>query len=191
MELAQFIAEFIIESIEYLERIATSEAPPLSLTAIELIKNEFDASDNDIVALRGKLQGMEDAFRKKGNLSSWTPELLDKIDECFVKNYVGEDGDAVPCLFFPDSVDNLNLYVSYCSDVDRALRIHSESAPQYAREYFSYFTIWQLQGFRFPMPLGTKSVVGVLNKMAKKLTKGFAEVRQVHCTQAIADHLTT
>ncbi len=162
--------------MEYLERIANADEPPLPFSAIESIKSEFDAPDSDQAALRSKLQGMEVSFRSRGDLSSWTPELLDEIDACFVKNYIGEDGEAVPCLFFPDSPDNLNLYISYCSGVDHALRTHFESAPRYARAYFSYYSVWQMRGFKFPVPLGTKSVVDALNKMAKKLTKGFSEV---------------
>jgi hypothetical protein len=74
----------------------------------------------------GGLQGMEDAFQKQWELSSWTPKLLGEIDLCFVRNYVGEDGEPVVCLFFPDSVENLNLFVTYCSEVDHALRMHPE-----------------------------------------------------------------
>ena len=172
----QFVSEFIVQSVEYLEHIANPEAPPLALAAIERVKNEFDAPDKDMDALRTRLQGMEDAFHKQGNLSSWSPDLLDEINACFLKNYVEEDGRPVPCLFFPDSPDNLNLYASYCSGVDHALRKHSFSAPRYAREYFAYYSIWKMRGFPFPVPLRTKSVVGILNDMAKKLTKGFCEV---------------
>jgi len=91
-------------------------------------------------------------------------------------NYLNEDGDPIPCLFFPHNVDNLNRFMGYCNDVDLALRTHSQSAPPYAREYFMYYTIWQMRGWRFPVPLGTASVVGALEKMTTKLSRGFSEV---------------
>jgi hypothetical protein len=36
----------------------------------------------------------------------------------------------------------------------------------YAKEYFAYFTIYQMQEYKFPVPLGTKSVVNALHKIA-------------------------
>jgi hypothetical protein len=120
---------------------------------------------------------MEDSFQKHGDsdLSLWTQDLLDDIDHCFVKNYM-ENGKPASCLFFPDSPDNINRFSTYCGEVDQALRRHSETAPRYAREYFLYYSIWQMRGWRFPMPLGTASVVGVLNSMVMKVEKGFMEV---------------
>ena len=176
----QFVAEFIVESVDYLERIANAEPPPLEFDEIERIKFSFDAPNADKAAIRESLQEMEVTFRQPGDLSSWTPELLDNIDDCFVNNYLDKNGDPVPCLFFPDNPDNLNTFRTYCSDVDDVLRLHTESAPTYAREYFSYYTIWQMRGWSFPVPLGTASVVGVLNKMAMQVREGFSEVSFVY-----------
>ena len=103
----------IAESMEYLERIANPGARLLYFGAIERRKNECEAQDGDMAALRRCLQGMEDAFQKQGDLSSWTPELLDEVDLCFVRNYVGEDGEPAMCIFFPDIVENLNLFTTY------------------------------------------------------------------------------
>jgi len=163
--------------VEYLECIANPNAPPLSFQDIEKLKNSFGTQESDQEALQSSIiKRMEDAFRPRGNLSSWDPEVLDKIDQCFVKHYVGEDKEAIPCLFFPNSAENINAFMSYCRDVHQVLRMHSQSAPKYAREYFLYFTIWQVRGWRFPVPLGTASVVNVLNKMATKLRRGILEV---------------
>jgi hypothetical protein len=172
----QFISEFIVDSVEHLERIANPSKPPLDFSAIEAKKNRFEAQSGDMDELRKSLEGMEDAFRKPGDLSSWTPQLLEAIDDCFVKNYMDDDGEAVPSLFFPDSTDNMNRFMTYRTDVDLAIRTHSETAPQFAREYFAYYCIWQMRGWPFPVPLGTASVVGALNKMTKTIKKGFSEV---------------
>lgn len=171
----QFISEFIVESVEYLERIANPNPPPLDIGAIEKMKTLFD-TDGDMDVFRPSLKAMEDAFCQPGDLSLWTQDLLDEIDQCFVKNYVGEDEQPVPSLFFPDSPDNMNRFIAYCSDVDVVFRRNSETAPRYAREYFMFYSIWQLRPWGFPMPLGTASVVGVLNAMTKTVEIGFSEV---------------
>jgi hypothetical protein len=150
--------------------------PPLNFRDIEKKRGQFKAPNGDTDALRSSLKGMEDAFRTPGDLSLWTPELLDDIDDCFIKNYMDLDGEPVACLFFPDSAENLNIFMSYCSDVDVVLRRHSELVPRYAREYFAYYSIWEMRGWQFPVPLGTQSVIGLLNKMVRKMEKGFSEV---------------
>jgi hypothetical protein len=172
----QFVAQFLVESVEFLERIANPRKPPLNLATIERKKVAFDAQKGDLVELRESLVGMEDTFGNTGDLSSWSPELLNDIDKCFLKNYINMDGQPVSYLFFPRCPKNLNSYMDYCSEVDEALRMHSESVPPYAREYFLYHSIWQMRNWPFPVPLGTKSVVGALNVMATNVTKGFSEV---------------
>lgn len=162
--------------MEYLERIANPTAPPLDLDAIDKKKTEFMMEEGDMKELRMSIKEMEDAFRNPGHLSSWNPQLLGEIDRCFVNNYVGDDGEPVPSLFFPDSPDNMNRFMKYCSDVDLALRTSSETAPRYAREYFMFYSIWQNRPWGFPMPLGTASVVGILHKMTKAVESGFSEV---------------
>jgi hypothetical protein len=173
----QFISEFIVVSIEYLERIANPEGPPLDFAAIEEKKKLFcEVGDGD--DLRNTLADMEKAFKKLGDLSSWSSELLNDIDAAFVKNYLDQDGESAS-LFFPHDMDNFNRFRHYCTDVDEALRKHAASAPPYAREYFAYYSIWQMREWKFPMPLGTASVVISLNNMLNKMKNGFAEVSTV------------
>jgi hypothetical protein len=168
--------------VEYLERIANPEEPPLNFGAIRRKRDEFAvAQDGEKDALRTSLEGMKEAFRKPGDLSSWTPDVLQKIDQCFVKNYLGANEEPIPCLFFPDSPDNLKIFITYCHEVDDVLRRHTASAPKHARVYFAYYSIWQMQGWQFPVPLGTASVVGILNKMAKDMKRGFSEVSRGCC----------
>ena len=113
----QFITEFIVESIEYLEQIINPHPPPLNFAAIEMKKHQFNSQEGDMDVLQTSLNQMEEAFRNLGNLSFWTPELLDKIDDCFIGNYM-EEGKPVPSFFFPNSTENLNKFMTYCSKVD-------------------------------------------------------------------------
>ena len=48
--------------------------------------------------------------------------------------------------------------------------------PQYAREYFAYYSLWDLQGFTFPMPLGTQSVIYSVAMLLQDYREGFKEV---------------
>jgi hypothetical protein len=170
----QFISEFIIVSVEYMERIANPEKPPLDDDAIkEKRKSFYNKDESDDV--RESLAETEKAFKKLGDVSSWSPEVLDEIDAAFVKDYVDEDGDT-GCLFFPRNVENLNVFRNYCNDVEQVLEKHGASAPPHAREWFVNYSIWQMREWEFPMPLGTASVVGVLNDMLMKTKNGFAEV---------------
>jgi hypothetical protein len=139
----------------------------------------WDDESDEAKNLRDSLQGMETAFKESGDLSSWSPELMHDIDEAFLKNYTtttSKGVEAIACLFYPNSSDNMNIFVTYCADVDQVLRKHAETAPPYAREYFTYYCIWQMRGWRFPVPLGTASVVGVLHRKLKQVTHGFQEV---------------
>lgn len=140
--------------------------------------------------IRDGLLEMEEAFKTHGDLSSWTPELLDTIDGCFRDAYM-EDGEPVPYLFFPDCIENLNLFNTYCQAVSNVIRAHSETAPPYALEYFNYFSIWQMRGWRFPVPLGTASVIEALDKMAAKMKKGFSEVSAISYAIIDSDDLIT
>jgi hypothetical protein len=147
----------------------------MELDEIERIKGEFSEKDADREALREGLRGIEKAFNQRGNLSDWSPEVLDEIDLCFMRHYM-PNGEPNACLFLPNNAENLNLFTAYFNDVDQVLRVHSRKAPRYAREYFTFFSIWHIQSYRFPMPLGTASVVGALNMILKKITRGFTEV---------------
>ncbi|KAI0261575.1 hypothetical protein BGY98DRAFT_1104417, partial [Russula aff. rugulosa BPL654] len=173
-----FISKFIVQSVEYLERIANEREPPLKYAEVEKIKEAFLdlEKEDDATELQESLKGMEKAFEKTGDLSSWSPELMHDIDQAFVKSYMDENGEAAAHLFFPDSAKNINAFAAYCTNVDKALRKHAKTAPPYAHEYFIYYSIWQMRGWRFPVPLGTASVVGVLNKMLKQVKNGFSEV---------------
>ena len=125
---------------------------------------------------------MTDAFKGRGDASSWNEELLAKINECFVRNYKDKDDPAAPfcdSLFFPDS-DNYNRFTKYQMDVDKVLQEESHVAPRYAREYFSYYAlIWQLKGRSFPVPLGTASVIDAVHQLATKYRRGLSEVSTV------------
>ena|ERR1700761_889009 len=165
-----------MESVEFLERIANLNEPPMNLEAIHTIRMEFGKPGSDKTTLQNQLRGMERIFiEERGNLALWKPEVLSAIDECFVRHYMLE-GDPHASLFAPDNADNLNLFRLYVNDVDKVLRVHSSAAPRYARSYFAFYSIWQMQGFRFPMPLGTASVIEALNKILLKVKQGFSEV---------------
>lgn len=175
----QFIAEFIIESVQNLERICNEKAPPMDLKAINKNRADFtSATGNDeaLARLRGDMKGMEDAFCERGDLEKWHPDLLEMIDKCFVNHYMHK-GDPVPSLFFPDSKDNEIRFLRYCDGVDQALRLNASIAPKYAREYFSYYATWQLRGYGFPVPLGTATAVEALHALATRVSRGFTEVR--------------
>jgi hypothetical protein len=177
----QFISEFMVQSVEYLERIANLEQPPLNYSALKEKREQIEKVEPELVtdSMRASLKEMGVAFRKPGDLSCWTPEILNEIDKAFVKIYV-QDDQPIPCLFFPDSAMNLNLYDKYCQEVVKVLQHSTATGPPYAREYFIYYSMWQIQGFKFPMPLGTASVVDILNKMLLKVRRGFSEVSPEH-----------
>lgn len=164
-----------MESIEFLERIANRAKPPMALGDIERKKKAFDEPKADKKALRKDLLEMEAAFRGRGDLSSWRPEVLDEIDRSFVRNYMPE-GDPEPCLFVSNDADNLNRFTRYFLDVDDILRSSGDRAPLYAREYFRYYSIWQMREYKFPVPLGTASVVLAINRILVKVPTAFSEV---------------
>ncbi|KAH9019230.1 hypothetical protein EDB85DRAFT_1896816 [Lactarius pseudohatsudake] len=178
------ISEFLIESIEVLERLANPNAPPLDKriidgVAIDLMESRYPAGLDEA---NKKLSDMTDAFKGRGDASSWNEELLAKIDECFVRNYKDKDDPAASfcdSLFFPDS-DNHNRFTKYQLDVDKVLQEESHVAPRYAREYFSYYAlIWQLKGRSFPVPLGTASVIDAVHQLATKYRRGLSEYSDV------------
>ena len=174
----QFISEFLIESIEFLERIANEEKPPMDADEIDRKRLEMMSPNGDKEAVMKELNAMEEAFGGRGRIESWSPSVLDKIDACFVKHYMkGPTGDEIDkALFFPHDAGNLNTFVKYHSEVDDILHRATEGVPRYAKEYFAYYTIWELRGYAFPVPLGTRSVVEALHRMTKRVQKGFSEV---------------
>jgi hypothetical protein len=168
-----------------LERISNETAPPMNLKAIKDKQPEFyDVKDD--TALRAEMKGMEAAFEGRGNLENWSADVLEMIDDCFKKHYmVGENPS--PSLFFPKSDENVDKFQEYCDDVDQVLRMNPKDAPRYAREYFAYYSIWQMRDFRFPVPLGTATAVEVLHNMVSRVRTGFTEVS--HHSNVIWDRL--
>lgn len=165
----------MILSIEMLERIANESPPPLKVEEIESIRMAMLDPRKDINELKKKLESMVDAFKGRGALECWTPGVLAQIDDCFVKTYM-ERGEPIACLFFPSSGDNTNKFIEYCNNVDQVLRENASGAPRYAREYFGFYATWQMHRFRFPVPLGTASVVHALHLVASGIQRGMSEV---------------
>jgi hypothetical protein len=58
---------------------------------------------------------------------------------------MGKDEKVVTPLFFLDSPDNINHFMTYCGKVNLALKMNSKTTPQYAQEYFLYYSIWQIR----------------------------------------------
>lgn len=164
--------------MEHLERIANQEKPPLSVEQIKEFRSKIHSPSDVTDEVRSALAKMEAAFVKTGNLSFWSREVLDEIDAAFVRHYLDEDREPIPELYFPQSMKNLNQFELYCSDVDKALRRAQDGAPPFAREYFLYYSMWAMRGFKFPVPLGTVSVVGVMQNMLKRVKMGIQEVSE-------------
>lgn len=178
ISILQFISEFLIESVEVLEKLANPNEPPLTLEEIKSARNEFRETQMDPSVLRSSLAKMEEAFDTFGDLKEWDYrdcEVLGKIDDCFVKHYM-KKGEPATFLFSPNSAKNATAFAKYCDDVDLVLRQNSDKAPKYAREYFAYYSIWEMRGYGFPIPLGTRSVIECLDKILREAQKGFIEV---------------
>ncbi|KAH9025765.1 hypothetical protein EDB84DRAFT_1563963 [Lactarius hengduanensis] len=171
------ISEFIVESLETLERVANPARPPMEYEEIEELGQQLlEANgDADVDAIREKLAKMKTAFEDMGDASDWTHELLGKIDQCFKEAYYVNE-EPSESLFVPLSSDNDNRFDKYVMSVDKVLQNESQTAPPYAREYFAYAMMWKLHRHKFPMPLGTASVVEALHKIANKYPLGISEV---------------
>ena len=145
---------------------------------LEEICNNREAylSNGNDADLRNKLAEMEKVFHSgRGDLGQWDPSMLNEIDECFLKNYT-KDNKLDTCLFFPESKGNLAKFRSYCDGVDQILRTKEGGVPKYAREYFAYYTIWQMRGFKFPVPLGTATTIESLEMICTNVSLGLVEV---------------
>lgn len=173
----QFLSQFIIDGIEMLERIANPDAPPLDLTQITNKREEVEYSEPDErLEVLASLDDMEKAFmRGRGNLERWTLEVLEAIDKCF-RTYFMSGDEPIPQLFFPYDDQGIALFNEYSDAVDAVLQEHAGKIPTYAREYFTYFTIWEKRDYAFPVPLATSSVIECLHKMACRVRKGMIEV---------------
>ncbi len=151
--------------------------PPLDLQTIEDLGMDLDSQDPK--AAQAKLAQTAESFKGRGDARSWTEALLGKIDKCFLDNYCDSAGDPCDSLFFPNNADNFNRFTRYCSDVDKVFQEQAVDAPPYAREYFSYAMIWKIHGYKFPIPLGTASVIGAFHHLATKYKDGLREVSRV------------
>jgi len=171
----QFIGDFLTESVQILEHLACEEEPPLRRHELELIRDAFGDENSDKEVLAKRLEGMVKAFGKRGALKGWRPMILDKIDLCFEEHYM-MDKEILACAFLPNSGENQNAYMKYCAGVDEILATHSDLVPPYARDYFAFYSIWEMQGYAFPMPIGTSKVVSVLEAIVNGYCDGFVEV---------------
>ena len=168
----------MVDGIEMLERMASPEAPPLDLGAIVSLHDEVEyaGSEEEKADALSKLDAMEKVFmRGRGSLSQWNPDVLDAIDKCFKTHFMTGD-EPVPQLFFPYDETGIRLFGEYCDAVDEVLQQNSGKIPRYAREYFTYFTIWEKRDYAFPVPLATASVIECLHKIASRVRKGMIEV---------------
>ncbi|KAH9022645.1 hypothetical protein EDB85DRAFT_1895168 [Lactarius pseudohatsudake] len=180
----RFISEYLVESIETLERIANPAKPPLDVAELNDLGIQMVVSQEPgrWTKMEKRLSCMEKPFEGRGDASAWGKELLDKIDRCFIKNYKDnekekeKDSETLSdSLFFQDN-KNINKFTLYCADVDRVLLENPKTTLPYAREYFAYAMMYRTHGHKFPMPLGTASVVQAVHKLATKYNKGLCEV---------------
>jgi hypothetical protein len=169
----------MVESVETLERLANPTKPPLSIVELEKLRLAFMDPSSDKEELRHKLEGMAEAYQGRGDLSDWHFEMLNAIDECFVEHYMSS-GEISTELFVPDSPGNVTQFLAYCNSVDEKLKRQASQRPTYAREYFAYFSIWQMHGYMFPVPLGTQSVIQSLNLITEEFNTGFVEVSHLN-----------
>jgi hypothetical protein len=161
-----------------IERIANPTAPPLDQKTLDDMRNGLtNAEGEDMRRRMDELDGMEKAFQGRGDLRTWSPEVLDEIDDCFLKAYMAKD-ELSPFLFFPDDTNNLNKFQEYFYEVDNVLRKRANEVPAHTRAYFAYYSTWQMRGYKFPVPLGTRSVVFSLHKVAELVETGFKEVSE-------------
>ena len=180
----QFLSEFLTESVETLERIANPKKPVLKLAEIVEKREAIGEAHEEraIMKMKKSLKEMDEAYLcGRGDLEMWTPEIMKEIDKCFVENFMS-GGEPVEYLFFPNSVEYLNAYDTYHRDVDDVLVKHQSKVSKYTREYFAYSTIWEMRGYKFPVPLGTASVVECLHKIVSGRRKGFKEVSEIYFT---------
>lgn len=165
--------------METLERIVNAKKPPLSLSQIEKSREalvEWGRNKTKQVETKAKLQDMDKEYlRGRGDLSLWTTEILNEIDVLFVGHFMYM-GEPIWFLFMPGSVEYLNSYDMYRRDVEDVLAAHEKELPPYCREYFNYSTLWQMRELKFPVPLGTQTVVQCLHRLASERRTGFVEV---------------
>lgn len=178
----QFILEFLTESVETLERIANLKKLPMKLSELEEKRNMMNEIEDtsELAALKAELKEMDDTYLSgRGDLDVWTPEIMAEIDEAFVNNFM-DSLEPLDFLFFPNSPEYLNTFGVYFQAVDDILVRHQDALLKYCREYLTYYTIWEMRCYKFPIPISTASVVECLHKIAMQRRKGFIEVSVVY-----------
>ena len=172
----QFLGDLMTESVEILGNLANEEPPPLRRPELEKIRHAFrNADDKKKAELTTQLGEMVTAFRGRGDLKKWDVTALDAIDKCFEECFM-TDGQAATWAFVPNSETNLNKYVEYCNKVDRVLAKFTGKVPLYARDWFAFYAIWEVQGYAFPMPLGTSKVISTVAGILQYMAEGVVEV---------------
>ena len=178
------------ESMDMLEHIGNGTPPPLDLEAMQELREQFLDPTSDKGVLRTKLAGMKKAFQGRGDVKKWNDDILDEIDDCFIKQFM-PDGQLTPVAFVPGNLDYINGFIKYYEAVDDILRANKDKVPEYAREYFAYYAIWELQGFDFPMPLGTRSVIYCMHLLLMDYQAGFQEVSIRADVELTADRVSS
>ena len=151
---------------------------PMSLEEIVAKRNMLEDLRNKakISKLKTSLQEMDKEYlHGQRNLKLWSTEILAKIDMIFIK-YFMNNGKLLRYLFYTENTDYLNTYTMYQADVDKVLYNHCDELPVHCWAYFQYLTLWQICRYKFPVPLGMKTVIECLHKIAGQWHKGFLEV---------------
>jgi hypothetical protein len=178
----------MMESVEMLERIGNGNEPPLDLEELQGIQEQLMEADSNKKELHKRLAGMKKAFQARGDFKEWDSEVLDKIDDCFVRHFM-PSGQTSPVAFGPGNIAGINKFIKYYNEVDEILRLNAARLPEYVREYFAYYAMWEQQGFEFPMPLGTRSVIYCVHLLLKDYEKGFQEVSRQYLRHWTADRI--
>jgi hypothetical protein len=164
------------ESVEVLSHLANEEKPPLGRGRLEGIRRGFrGASDEKMSELKGQLGEMSTAFQGRGDLTNWPTDALNEIDGCFLECFM-TNGQVSPWAFVPGNEKYLIKFVEYCDKVDRVLVKFTGEVPVYAREWFAFYSIWEVHGYAFPMPLGTSSVISAMAGILGCMEDGVVEV---------------
>jgi hypothetical protein len=165
------------ESVQILELLANEKAPPIERQRLQKIRADFGKDGVDKKKLRDELSrsGIAQAFRGRGRLDKWPVNVLNSIDDCFEKHFMVQEGIS-GWAFVQNSGKNLDAFTEYCTGVDRILATYSDTVPRYAREWFAYYSIWEVQGYAFPMPLGTSKVIRMVEGLLSVYRDGVNEV---------------
>ena len=160
-----------------LERIVNPNKPMLSLIDIQRARDDFEhMSPEAHPKLMERLKPMNQAFLKeRGDLNAWPLDVLDDIDECFLQAFAS-DTQPADYLFYVNSTKALEQFQDYCENVEQVLLRNKKRLPKFVVEYFTYYSIWRMQGYDFPVPLPTRSVISCLTTILDAVETGFIEV---------------